>query len=36
LGFPISQAEAQYCYDHGFNALDHLFMEAQPDYFDPQ
>jgi len=21
LGFPISQAEAQYCYDHGFNAL---------------
>lgn len=36
LGMPVSQAEGQYCYEHGFNALDELFMEAQPDLFDTQ
>jgi hypothetical protein len=34
LGVPISQAEAQYCHDHGFDALDELFEQAQPDHFD--
>ena len=36
LGVPISQAEGQYCHEHGFDALDDLLMEAQPDYFDTQ
>jgi hypothetical protein len=36
LGVPISQAEAKYRYDHGFDALEEVFLESQPDFFDLQ
>jgi Suppressor of fused protein (SUFU) len=34
LGEPISTAEANYLNRHGFSALEDLFEESQPDFFD--
>lgn len=30
---PVTEAEAQYCLDHGYGALDELFAQTQPDLF---
>jgi antitoxin YqcF len=34
LGVPISTAEADYLNQRGFSALEDLFEESQPDFFD--